>query len=97
VENIIYANNPTPMTEVVDVRPMSDYRLWLRFTTGEEKVFDLKPKLDFPVFVALKDKKVFDGVYVDFGTTMWNCGEIDIAPERLYQDGVAVTQNTDLL
>jgi hypothetical protein len=80
--------------EVVEVRPMSDYRLWLRFATGEEKIFDMTPKLGFPVFEALKDKKQFDGVYVDFGTAMWNGGEIDIAPERLYRDGVAVTKGS---
>ncbi|GBU20259.1 hypothetical protein R80B4_00135 [Fibrobacteres bacterium R8-0-B4] len=89
VDGIAYADDPIPIAEVVEVRPMSDYRLWLRFTTGEEKVFDVKPKLGFPVFEALKDKELFDGVYVDFGTAVWNGGEIDIAPERLYRDGVS--------
>jgi hypothetical protein len=88
IDGIAYADDPVPMREVVAVRPMDDYKLWLHFSTGEEKIFDFKPKLDFPVFKPLRDKSLFDSVYIDFGTAMWKNGEIDIAPERLYQDGV---------
>ena len=33
----------------------------------------------------LADEHTFAGVYIDYGMTVWNDGDIDIAPEYLYQ------------
>ena len=60
----------------------------IRFTTNEEKIFDFSPLLDFPCYQPLKEKSVFDSVYVDFGVTVWNNGAIDIAPDHLYKQGL---------
>ena len=81
---IVHASNPCPVIKVLSVRPLENYRLWLRFTSGEVKEFDFRPLLDEPAFQPLKDKKVFSDVYVDYGSTVWNNGEIDIAPEFLF-------------
>ena len=35
--------------------------------------------------------KIFCEVYIDYGVTVWNDGDIDIAPETLYEQGTAVT------
>jgi len=78
------------MIKVISVRPLGDYRLWLRFSTGEEKEFDFKPFLNAKCYKPLNDEDVFNSVYIDYGVTVWNDGDIDIAPERLYQDGVPV-------
>lgn len=78
------------MLKLKSVRPLSEFRLWVRFSTDETKIFDFKPLLDDPVFIPLKDKSVFDRVYVDYGVAVWNDGAIDIAPEKLYADGIAV-------
>lgn len=88
-DGIAYAGEQAPAIKVSGVRPLDDFRLWVRFNTGEAKVFDFKPLLDKPAFAPLADKAVFDGVYIDYGVTVWNDGEIDIAPEALYKDGVA--------
>ena len=88
-DGIAYAGEQAPAIKVSGVRPLDDFRLWVRFNTGEAKVSDLKPLLDTPAFAPLADKAVFDGVYIDYGVTVWNDGEIDIAPEALYKDGVA--------
>lgn len=88
-DGIAYAGEQAPAIKVSGVRPLDDFRLWVRFNTGETKVFDFKPLLDKPAFAPLADKAVFDGVYIDYGVTVWNDGEIDIAPEALYKDGVA--------
>ena len=90
IDGIAYADNPTPAITIKSVRPLDSYRLWLRFSTGEEKVFDFVPLLDEPCFRPLKDEKVFREVYVDYGVPVWNDGEIDISPETLYENGVAV-------
>ncbi len=75
--------------KVRSVRALDDYKLWVRFTTNEEKVFDFAPLLDFPCYKPLKDKELFNGVYVDFGAAVWSDGEIDIAPESLYERGIS--------
>jgi hypothetical protein len=55
------------------------------FSTGEEKEIDISPLLNEPVFKVLQDISVFNSVYVDYGTVVWNNGTIDIAPEYLYE------------
>ena len=42
----------------------------------------------FPRFAPLTDRAVFDGVYIDYGVTVWNDGDIDIDPAELYSKGV---------
>jgi len=88
IENgIAYAGNPVPVIKVCGIRPMQDFRLWIRFSTGEAKVFDCRPLLKDPAFAPLADKEVFSSVYIDFGVPVWNEGAIDIAPEYLYEHG----------
>lgn len=89
-DGIAYAGEAKPLLKIVGVKPMADYKLWVRFNTDEVKVFDFKTQLDFPCFAPLKDVNVFNSVYLDYGCTVWNDGEIDIAPEYLYEHGVPV-------
>ena len=87
VDGIAYAGDPAPAIKVCGVRPLPDYRLWVRFTTGSAKIFDFKPLLDTPAFAPLLDPDIFNRVYIDYGIPVWNDGDIDIAPEKLYADG----------
>lgn len=87
VNGIAYAGDPAPALSISGVRPLEDYLLWVRFNTGEAKVFDFKPLLSSPAFAPLVDTNVFRGVYIDYGTVVWCDGDIDIAPEVLYQQG----------
>ncbi len=96
IDGIAYAGEKQPAIKISGVRPLPDYKLWLRFNTGEAKIFDFKPLLDFPAFVPLKDVEVFNGVYIDYGVTVWQNGDIDIAPERLYNDGILVDSVEDI-
>lgn len=88
VGGIAYAGEPEPIIKVNGVRPMENYKLWLRFNTGEAKIFDFKPLLDMPAFAPLKNIDLFNQVYIDYGVPVWNDGDIDIAPEKVYQDGI---------
>ena len=90
-DGIIYAGDPDPIPQVCGVRPLPDHQLWLRFRTGETRVFDCKPLLSLPGFAPLADNAVFNSVYIDYGTTVWNDGSIDIAPETLYERGKTPT------
>ena len=89
-DGIAYAGEPKPALQISGVRPMENHLLWVRFNTGEAKVFDFKPLLDTPAFAPLSDRETFYGVYIDYGITVWNDGEIDISPEYLYENGVMV-------
>jgi len=90
---IAYAGEETPMLKVNGVRPLENHRLWLRFNTGEARVFDLTPLLSQPAFAPLADINVFKGVYIDYGVPVWNDGDIDIAPETLYEQSVPARGN----
>ena len=86
LNGIMYSDSPTPLLTVKSVRPLANYKLLVRFSTGEEKSIDINSLLNEPVFKALKDISVFNSVYVDYGTVVWNDGTIDIAPEYLYEN-----------
>ena len=88
-DGIAYAGEPKQPLKISGVRPLPGYQLWVRFSNGEAKVFDFKSLLDSPAFSPLKDINVFNSVYIDYGVTVWNDGDIDIAPEYLYEHGVA--------
>ena len=81
---IAYAGEEAPMLKVNGVRPLENHKLWLRFNTGEARVFDFTPLLSKPAFAPLADMNVFRGVYIDYGVPVWNDGDIDIAPETMY-------------
>ena len=43
-----------------------------------------------PEFAPLADINIFKGVYIDYGVPVWNDGDIDIAPETLYEQSIPV-------
>ncbi len=85
---IAYAGEPQQPIRVSGVRPLDGHKLWVRFMNGEAKVFDFSGLLDSPAFSPLKDQNVFKDVYIDYGVTVWDNGNIDISPEYLYENGV---------
>lgn len=70
---------------VQNVTPTIDYQLIIKFTNGEEKIFDMKPYLDKGVFKALNDVAVFTTAHTAWGTVVWN-EDIDMSPDTLYLD-----------
>ncbi len=73
------------LLDVVDVRHVRDYVVWLRFEDGTEGEVDLRSSLRGPIFEPLRDVEYFKQVRVDpeLGTIVWPNGA-DIAPETLY-------------
>jgi Protein of unknown function (DUF2442) len=76
------------MEKVTAVQALEDYRLKVVFNTGDIKLFDCKPYLDRGVFSKLKDPGLFRQAYVAYDTVCWP-GNLDIAPETLFDRGVA--------
>lgn len=92
IDGVLYAGNTNVVIKVTGVKVLKDYQLLLTFSTGETKRYDVKPLLELPVFQPLKDNSVFNDISLDFDTVTWCDGEIDIAPETLYQDSVIVSE-----
>jgi len=93
VNGVAYAGTPETYAEeitVTSVKPLKDYKLLLRFSTGEKKEYDVRPLLKIPLYEPLKDKALFNKVRARYGAPVWNNGKIDIAPETLYEDGVLI-------
>lgn len=89
VNGIAYAGEQPASIKVSGMRPLDDHKMWIRFNTGEAKIFDFKPLLNKPAFAPLTDNSVFHSGYIDYGVLVWNDGDIDIAPEYLYEHGIA--------
>lgn len=87
-DGIAYAGDASPALKICGVRPLADWKLWVRFNTGEAKIYDFKPMLNYPAFKPLLDEELFKQVYIDYGIVVWNDDDIDIAPEELYKNGV---------
>ena len=72
------------MRKAIDVRPLADYRIWVRFDDGTQGDVDLSDLAGRGVFEAWADRKVFQEVRVDkSGAVVWP-GEIDLCPDALY-------------
>ncbi|MEK6749739.1 MAG: DUF2442 domain-containing protein [Pseudomonadota bacterium] len=77
------------MESVISARPCDNFHLELKFQTGETRLFDARPYLSKGVFQRLQDRQLFNQVYVAFGTACWP-GDLDIAPETLYDKSVPI-------
>ena len=75
------------MESVIRVVPKDDFSLELWFDDGTHRLFDAKPYQERGVFTRLKDPEKFRQAFVAFDTVCWP-GEIDIAPETLYDRSI---------
>ena len=75
------------MEAVIRVIPCDDFSLELWFNTGDHRLFDARPYLSKGVFKRLQDVSLFKQAFVALGTVCWP-GNIDIAPETLYDRSV---------
>lgn len=72
---------------VKNVKPLANYKLLLTFEKGIKKIFDMKPYLKYSMYKPLEDIFLFNSVYTNGQTAVWN-NDIDIAPETLYEKGI---------
>lgn len=75
------------LLDVVRVEAQPDFKLCLEFENHERRIFDVSPYLEKGVFRQLKNPDLFYCARIGGGTVTWP-GEIDIAPETLYEESV---------
>jgi len=73
---IAYASSETDIIEVQSVKPLEDFMMLLTFTSGEVRLYDVSPLLQFPAFAPLSQPDIFAAAKVEDG----------IAPETMYRD-----------
>ena len=78
------------MESVIRVIPKDDFSLELWFNTGDHRLFDARPYLSRGVFVRLQNIALFKQAFVALDTVCWP-GDLDIAPETLFERSVALT------
>lgn len=78
------------MESVIRVKVRENYSLELWFDTGEHRLFDAKPYLSRGVFTRLQDIHLFKRAFIAMDTVCWP-GDLDIAPETLYDRSVPIT------
>ena len=77
------------LCDVVSVNPGSDFQIDLEYANGERRRFDMRPLLEMKPWSRIAAPALFSRVTVNYGTVVWP-GDIDIAPETLYDDSVAL-------
>ena len=79
--------NDLPMVDVIRLRPLEGYRLWLRFTDGSEGVRDLTSIIHEGGLMVepLKAPEYFARVFVEMGAPTWPNG-FDLDPINLYME-----------
>lgn len=84
--------------DIIDVKALDDYKIYLKFKNGEEKIYDMIEHIEkIKFFNKLKDKEYFKRVVPRGDTIEWENGE-DVAPENLYYNSIPVSEyngNTD--
>lgn len=75
------------LLDVVNVKTTPDFQLELGFGNDEHRRFDMRPLLNMRPWNRIADVQLFHRAAIAHGTVIWP-GEIDIAPEMLYDDSV---------
>jgi hypothetical protein len=78
--------------DVKKAKILDDYIIHLIFTNGQEKIFDLKPYLKYPVFKPLQDKQELQSFRIVEGTIEWSCGA-DLSPDTFYLESKPLRNN----
>lgn len=91
LNGICYAGEVADNIEVKSVKPLEDMMMLITFNSGEVRLFDATT-LKGAAFEELKDETVFKNVNIDHGVVTWLDGDIDCAPEYMYENSYEYEQ-----
>ena len=86
--NICYAGVPQENIKITEVKPLRGGMLLVTFSTGEKRLFDTT-QLTGAAFAPLQREDIYMNPVIFHGVITWCNGEIDIAPEYVYQESYA--------
>ena len=87
INGICHAETGKVPLHAIECSALGGHLLRVEFNDGSVKDVDLEPLLSLPAFSPLSDPDVFQAFSIDRGIVNWLEGEIDIAPEWLYDHG----------
>ena len=82
---IVYGGEPEQPLKINNFRILPDKMILITFSNGETRLFD-GTVLNGGVFEKLKDDTIFENAKLDHGVITWLDGEIDCAPEYMYNN-----------
>lgn len=72
--------------DIIDARYEGDHRIRLFFRDGKSGLVDLGDYIgEAKIYSDIRDPLEFAKFSIEFGSITWKNGEIDIAPEALYE------------
>ena len=77
--------------QIVVIQRAHDFHLRVEFNDGSVKDVNCKSLLSLPAFKPLADPAVFKQLAIDHGVVTWLDGDIDVAPEWLFDHGTNYT------
>lgn len=78
--------------DIIEVRALDKYYIYLKFKTGEEKIYDMSEHIQkIKFYEKLKNIEYFKDVKPRGDTIEWKNGE-DVAPENLYYESIAISE-----
>jgi hypothetical protein len=81
---------------IKEVSVLNDHKLLIKFVNDEEKIFDMKPYLHYPVFKVLNNLKEFNDFMIEDGTIEWKCGA-DLSQDTFYIESLPVSKENNAL
>lgn len=75
--------------DILEVKALKEYYIYIRFETGEEKVYNMKKYVEeIKYYNKLKKREYFEKIKTRGETVEWQEGE-DVCPENLYYDSIS--------
>ena len=81
-----YADDRAPVLKIVAAKSCGGHELEVLFSNGDRRLFDGRKLLVGEVFAPLADEKLFNNYRLDYETLTWLNGEVDVAPEFVYEN-----------
>ncbi len=88
IDDICYADSPVEEVRIIEAKPLQGGMLLVRFASGEKRLFDTT-SIEGPAFEPLRQEVAQSTVAVSHGFLTWLGGQIDLAPEYVFEHSIA--------